>query len=79
VQKIGGALHAIYLMETDTSLTLLEAFDKASKGYQVGHDKPQINPPILPPCTYVGLASKYCLKKYPEGAGECYLPTRCVY
>ncbi len=69
-----GALHAVYLLDTDSSLTLPEAFDRASKGYQRGHDDQQINPLILPSCTYAGLAQKYCLTKHPGDIVKCAMP-----
>jgi hypothetical protein len=66
-------------METDTSLTLVDAFDRASKGYQKGQSQQQITPAILPSCTYVGLAQKYCLTKNPANKSKCALPARCVH
>ncbi len=69
-----GALHAVYLLDADPSLTLPLAFDQASKGYQRGEDTQQINPAILPSCTYAGLAQKYCLTKHPGDTVKCALP-----
>ncbi len=73
-----GALHAVYLMDADAGLSLDQAFEQASKGYQRGHSQQQITPAILPSCTYVGLAQKYCLNQNPGNTVKCALPARCV-
>jgi len=61
-----GALHIAYLMDNNPQMKFTEALEGATKGTKQGSDDQQLDPPLVPMCTYVGLAYRYCQKEYPK-------------
>lgn len=66
-----GALHAAYLMHKDSALTLKNAVAQATKGFQRGHEQQQLNPVLVPSCTYIGLVEQLCLRSHPGDTAHC--------
>jgi hypothetical protein len=61
-----GALHIAYLMDNNPQMKFKEALERATNGTRQGSDDPQLDPPLVPMCTYVGLAYRYCQQEYYE-------------
>lgn len=54
-----------------TGLTFREAIEKAKIGAMQGSDVQQLNPVLVPLCTYVGLAYRYCQEKNQDNLARC--------
>lgn len=72
-----GALHIAYLLDNNPEMTFAEAVRRATIGTKQGSDDQQLNPKLVPMCSYVGQAYRYCQEKYKDEnkpAGFCELP-----
>ncbi len=69
-----GALHITYIMDNNPLLNFQEAIAKAAIGAKQGSNDQQLNPKLVPMCTYVGLAYRYCLQQNPGNPGRCAMP-----
>jgi len=61
-----GALHIAYLIDNNPQMQFTEALERATNGKRQGSDDPQLDLPLVPMCTYVGLAYRYCQQEYYE-------------
>ena len=66
-----GALHITYIMDNNPELTFKEAIEKAKKGAMQGSNVQQLDPVLVPLCTYVGLAYRYCQDKNKDNLARC--------
>ena len=66
-----GALHITYIMDNNPAMTFKEAIEKAKIGAMQGSNVQQLNPVLVPLCTYVGLAYRYCQEKNKNNLARC--------
>ncbi len=66
-----GSLHITYLIDNNPKMTFEEAIRRATIGARQGSDDQQLDPPLVPMCTYVGLAYRYCQEKYKDNPERC--------
>jgi signal peptidase I len=66
-----GALHITYIMDNNAAMTFKEAIEKAKIGAMQGSNIQQLDPVLVPLCTYVGLAYRYCQEKNKENLARC--------
>jgi uncharacterized protein YifN (PemK superfamily) len=66
-----GALHITYILDNNPDLTFREAIGKAKIGAMQGSDVQQLDPVLVPLCTYVGLAYRYCQEKNNDNLARC--------
>lgn len=69
-----GALHIAYIMDNNPDITFEEAVRKATIGAKQGSNDQQLDPPLVPMCSYVGQAYRYCLEKNKSNPGRCDMP-----
>jgi hypothetical protein len=73
-----GALHIAYILDQNPDLTFQEAIGRAKIGAkQVGREEPvepQLDPELVPSCTYVGQAFRYCQRQNESNLARCDMP-----
>lgn len=66
-----GALHVTYIMDNNPDLNFKQAIERAKIGAMQGSDVQQLDPVLVPLCTYVGLAYRYCQEKNQDNLARC--------
>jgi len=61
----------IIFIDNNSKMTFEEAIRRATIGARQGSDDQQLDPPLVPMCTYVGLAYRYCQEKYKDNPERC--------
>jgi hypothetical protein len=73
-----GALHIAYILDKNPDLTFQEAIGRAKIGAkQVSQGEPvepQLDPELVPSCTYVGQAFQYCQRQNESNLARCDMP-----